>query len=296
MFVHSSGPVARRLSRQTADRRASRAALPSAVLLLAMALLLAYSGWIVAGWRGVAWGVVAGACVFAGVRRAPTEVFLAGMRAEALTAAQAPSLHAELAMLCRDAGLSPPPRLYHIDENLPLAFSLGHGQTSAIVIADCLLTGLSSRELSGIVAHELAHLRNGDLTLKTLGFVLGWLTQIMSQLGFLLVLFGLLARVFAPGKFPIATLAILWLAPVAVRFLQLWLSRARETEADLEAAELTGDPIGLALALEKLQRWEEWRLRFFFPGRHMFRLPALFYDHPPTAARVARLYRMAGQT
>ena len=263
------------------------------VLLLAIGLLFAYCGWIVAGLRGILWGLVVGTIVFAGVRRAPANLCLAAMRAERLWPGDVPGLDAAVTTLCRKTDLSPPPRLYHIDTGSPLAFSLGDGRSSAIVVDDALLTGLTARELCGVLAHEIAHLSSGDLTLKALGFALGWLVRILSQLGFLLILFGLLLRAFTAAELPLIQLAILWLAPVAVGFLRLAISRTREEEADAEAVELTGDPIGLATALEKLQRWDEGRWRRLAPGRRVLHLPNLFNDHPPTAARITKLYEIA---
>ena len=104
---------------------------------------------------------------------------------------EAPGLQVSFVFLCRRAGLSPIPRLYHIDEPLPLAFSLGAGAGAAIVVADSLVAGLTRRELCAILAHEIVHLRNGDILLQQLGLVLGWLTRVLSQLGFFLVLVGL---------------------------------------------------------------------------------------------------------
>jgi heat shock protein HtpX len=263
------------------------------VLLLAIGLLFAYCGWIVAGLRGILWGLVVGTAVFAAIRRAPVDLCLAAMRAEPLWPGDVPGLDAGAATLCHKAGLSPPPRLYHIDADAPLAFSLGDGRSSAIVVDDAVLTGLTARERCGVLAHEIAHLSNGDLTLKALGFAIGWLVRILSQLGFLLILFGLLLRAFTAAELPLIQLAILWLAPVAVGFLRLAISRTLEEEADADAVELTGDPTGLATALEKLQRWDEERWHRLAPGRRVLHLPTLFNDHPPTAARITKLYEIA---
>lgn len=96
-------------------------------------------------------------------------------------------------------------------------------------------------------------------------------------------------RVFSLAEFPLLALLVLAAAPTAVGLLRLALSRVREAEADLEAAELTGDPAGLAAALVKLRRWQERLLHQLSPTAHPLHLPTLFDDHPPTEERIRRL-------
>jgi heat shock protein HtpX len=276
-------------------RRRRRSRLHSVALLLAMAGLLGLCGWLVAGWQGVLWSVVGGAVAFGFVARTPVELLLAGMGARALSPEEAPGLLSMFAGLCRRAGLQQPPVLCHVDEGLPLAFSIGRNDDTAVVLDDTLLLGLSRRELGGILAHEIAHLRSGDILLKQIGFVLGWLTRVMSQLGVMLLIVGLLLRAFLAVRWPLLALLVLALAPIGVQLLQLALSRGREAEADLEAAELTGDPEGLAAALQKLRQWQERRLRRVFPTGRVFHLPTLLNDHPPTDERIRRLMHLARQ-
>jgi heat shock protein HtpX len=270
-----------------ARRRSNRAQIVA--LLAAMGALLGYCGWIVAGWDGIAWSVIGGTVGLVLLRRVPVDMFLKAMRARPLLPGEAPGLQVSFVFLCRRAGLSPIPCLYHIDETLPLAFGLGAGEAAAIVVADSLLAGLTQRELCAILAHEIVHLRNGDILLQQLGLVLGWLTRVLSQLGFFLVLVGLAMHVFSLGESPLFSLLVLATAPIGVGLLRLALSRAREAEADLEAAELTGDPAALASALVKLRRWQERLLRQWFPTAHPLHLPTLFDDHPPTEERIRRL-------
>jgi len=263
------------------------------LLLLTMGAVLAFCGWIVAAWQGLLWSVFAGAVVLTTVWRLPTDVFLRGMAARPLLPDEAPGLHAAIAELCRRAGLVTMPRLYHLAEPLPLAFSLGHGEAAAIVVADCLLAGLSRRELDGIYAHEIVHLRGGDMLLKQLGFALAAVTQMMSRLGLILVLLAALAQMLSPAQFPLLSLLLLAMAPVGASLLRLALSRVSEGEADLEAAELTGDPAALASALGKIRRWEERRLRQIFPTGRILHLPTLLSDHPATEERIRRLQEMS---
>jgi len=114
----------------------------------------------------------------------------------------------------------------------------------------------------------------------------------LSQIGLLLVFLSLFLRVTAVQTLPIAPLIILIVAPIAVSMLQLALSRAREGEADLEAAELTGDPHALASALVKMRRHEQMPLRGRFPTVAPLRIPSLFRDHPATEERIRALLAM----
>ena len=146
-----------------------------------------------------------------------------------------------------------PPRQSFIEsrKKSPVAFSLGGGDTAAIVVTDCILAGLTLREQCGILAHEISHLRHGDLMLQQFGLVLGWVTRVLSQIGCIFVLVSLLTRAFSEAWPLLLTLLLLVTAPVAVSLLRLALSREREAEADLDAAKLTDDPAALASALSK---------------------------------------------
>jgi heat shock protein HtpX len=265
-------------------------------LLAAMAVLLAYCGWFIAGWNGIVWSTLAGGLSLAFVRRVPLEMFLKAMRAQPLLPSEAPGLEARFAALCRQAGLSPMPHLYHIAETLPLAFSLGENDAAAVVVADNLLTGLTRRELYGILAHEIVHLRNRDIRLQQIGLVVGWLARVLSQFGLIVVFIGLVMRVFSRADFSLLSLFVLVAAPTGVGLLRLALSRVSEAEADIEAAELTGDPVGLASALTKLRRRQERLLRQLFPTAHPLHLPTLFDDHPPTEDRIRRLMDLPQRT
>lgn len=267
----------------------------TAALLLGIGALLAYCGWIVGGRVGLGWSLLAGIIGLVVARRTPPEALLAAIGAEPLSPNDVLRLGAPFSVLCRRAGLQSMPRLYRFDHRLPLAFSLGEGERAAVVVADCLLQGLDERELCGILAHEIVHLRNGDIMLMQLSLVLAWLTGAVSRVGFLLIFLGLLMRALSTADFPLLSLAVLAIAPLAVGLMRLALSRTREAEADLEAAELTGDPLGLASALEKLLVWQRERLSRLSPVIGPLRLPTLLSDHPPTEERIRRLRAMGGR-
>jgi Zn-dependent protease with chaperone function len=151
-----------------------------------------------------------------------------------------------------------------------------------IVLSDAPLQTMNARQMRGILVHEIIHLGNGDLTLMQLAVVVGRLTRVLSQIAFLLVFLGLALRAVSAGAFPLLPLMVLALAPLGINLLQLALARTREAEADFEAAELTGNPLGLASASIKMRDEERALLRNRYPGSALLRAPSLFRDHPAT--------------
>jgi heat shock protein HtpX len=169
--------------------------------------------------------------------------------------AQYPRLYHVVETVSIAAGLSQPPPVYIVDDPAPNAFAAGRSPDKAYV---CVTTGLlqlmDERELEGVIAHELSHVRNRDVRLMTLVSVLVGVIALLSDFLLRISFFGggrksggsagLIA--FALG------IAALLIAPVAAVLIQLCISRRREYLADASAAEITGDGEGLALALRKL--------------------------------------------
>ena len=277
-------------------RRRRRSRLHSVLLLLQMAALLAYCGWIVAGWQGALWSLVASAVLVVVFRHLPLTAFLQALNARMLARWEAPALYRVLDDLCRTTGAQPLPLLYAVPVPASVAFTIGSGDAAAIVLSDALLQTMNARQMRGILAHEIIHLRNGDLTLMQLAVAVGRLTRVLSQIAFLLVFLGLVLRAVSASAFPLLPLMVLALAPLGVNLLQLALARTREAEADLEAAEVTGDPLGLASALIKMRDEERALLRNRYPGSALLRVPSLFRDHPSTEERIQRLLAMASVT
>ena len=150
---------------------------------------------------------------------------------------------------------------------------------------------LSLRQLAGVLAHEMSHVRNGDLKVMALGDVLTRITSFMAQVGYLSLLISLPAMLAAGTKVPWLALAGLILAPLFGGLLQLALSRTREYDADLDAAAITGDPEALASALALLEKkqgrmWEGLVL----PGGRVPD-PSILRTHPRAEERIARLLK-----
>ena len=172
------------------------------------------------------------------------------------------------------------------------AFSVGSPETSAIGISRRLQLGLNVRELVAILAHEIAHIAAGDMTLLALSEIIGRLTRALAMAG---LLFGLAIAVAGHPVFSPGTVFLLAAAPIVASLLQLALSRNREFDADRGGAALTGDPEGLASALAKIERDQRSLLRrLFWPGAGA-EVPLWIRTHPRTKDRIARLRGVAGR-
>ncbi len=264
-------------------------ALQSLLIVAGMAGLLALLGWLIAGTEGVIWAVVAAAvAVVLGPRVSPGLV-LRLYRARPIAPWQAPQLYAVTEALARRAGIADPPRLFYVPTRLLNAFAVGTREEAAIAVTDGLLRALNTRELAGVLAHEISHIRHNDMWVMGLADVFSRLTLLMSQGGLLLMLLLLPAALVGGVEVSLAAVFLLLAAPTVSTLLQLGLSRTREHDADLGAVELTGDPRGLASALDKLERYQGgWFERIFMPGRRLPE-PAWLRTHPPTEERIRRL-------
>lgn len=257
------------------------------LLIGAMAAIASSIGWLVWGDVAVIWTAAMVAFGLALSRNTPSNWILALLRAVPLSPAQWAEGYALVAELSQRADLNHAPRLYYLPSPEPNAISLGRGKQSVIAITQGLLQLLDERELVGVLAHEISHFRANDIGLLNLAALLSQLTVLMAFSGLLLVVVSLPIYLISGQSPPLLLILLLVLAPHAVTLLTLALSRAREFDADLNAALLTGDPAGLASALDKLKQlhgsyWEQ-----IFPGRT--RSSPWLQSHPSTRERIARL-------
>jgi heat shock protein HtpX len=266
------------------------------VLILGMALIMSVVGYSLAGRTGV-WFAITFSAISAMIGPTLSPKFVLQMhRARPLDPRQAPGLHDVFSQLVQQAGLAHEPTLYYVPSGTLNAFAVGADRTAVVAVTDGLLRTLSPRELSGVLAHELSHLRFGDTHLMALGDVFSRMTASMSQIGQLLLILLLPAAIFGAPFISFGGLMVLCFAPLACALLQLALSRSREFNADLGAIELTSDPLGMATALEKLERAQQggWLRRLFFPYRSLG--PSFLRTHPATEERIERLRQMAGNS
>lgn len=200
--------------------------------------------------------------------------------------------------LARGAGM-PDPAVYLIEEPQPNAFATGRNpHNAAVAVTTGLLQRLSREEVAGVIAHELAHIKNRDTTIMT---VTATFAGAISMLANFAMFFGDRDRIGIVG-----TIAMMILAPLAATVVQMAISRSREYEADRIGAEICGNPDWLASALEGLERSaahvDNMAAERNPATAHMFiinplhgkRADNLFSTHPATANRVAALREMAG--
>lgn len=263
------------------------------LLLMAMTAILCLAGLLLFGQTGV---VVAMAFLAFGIFFSPrlsTAMLMRHYKAKRITPEQAPGLIELLDEICLAGGIDSPP-LYYIPTTLPNAFAGGVGKESFIAVTDGLLRMMNRRELAGVIAHEVAHILNHDIRVLGTADTITRTASMFSRIGIFLLLFSGLGSMMGNsfGGLWIGGL-VLFLAPTMLMLLQLAISRTREFDADLGAAELTGDPLGLASALHKLNppQSKGFFERIFQPGPRRTQ-PAMLRTHPPTEERVDRLMEL----
>ncbi len=263
------------------------------VIIAGMAGLFGLLGWLLFGWAGLFWSVGFSAFLFITTPKVSPWMVLRMYRARRLSMEDAPGLLELAHGLSRRAGLASAPQLYYVPSRVMNAFSVGTAQSSAIALSDGIIRSLSWREMAGVLAHEITHIRNNDLRLHALADLMTRITGFFSFIGQVLVLFYLPMALFSQTRIPLLPIVLLVFAPTLSMLLQFALSRTREFDADLGAASLTGDPLGLASALQKMDRYDRsvWDL-VFLPGRKNPH-PSLLRTHPHTSERLERLVSLA---
>lgn len=223
--------------------------------------------------------------------------------AREVTEAEAPGLYGSVARLSQQAGL-PMPRVYLIDQAQPNAFATGRNpQNGAVAVTTGILHILSKEELEGVLAHELAHIKHRDILVGTIAAAIAGAITYLAQIAQWAMIFGGRSHdEEGGGGSPIAALVMMILGPIAAMLIQMAISRSREYGADAGGASISGNPLGLARALRKLQAASE-RVPMEASGAtaHMFivnplsggGLFRLFSTHPPMEERIARLEALA---
>jgi heat shock protein HtpX len=228
------------------------------------------------------------------------QIVLRMYNAREVDARSEPRFHRMVAELAQRAEL-PMPRVYIIDEAQPNAFATGRDPEHAAVAATTgIMQILSERELRGVMAHELAHVKHRDTLISTLSATVAGAISMIANFGLF----------FTGGRDenrpnPVVAIAVMILAPLAAMLIQMAISRAREYGADAGGAEISGDPEALASALQKIEAYargtpldaaeqhpETAQMMIINPlsGDGM---AGLFRTHPATEDRVARLLAMA---
>ncbi|NBW00806.1 MAG: zinc metalloprotease HtpX [Betaproteobacteria bacterium] len=275
--------------------------LKTAVLMAAIVALFGVIGASLGGQSGMLLALGFALLMNVGAYWFSDKLVLRMYNAQQVDGSTAPELYNMVSELAEKAGL-PMPRVYIIDDQAPNAFATGRNPENAAVAATTgIMRLLSAREMRGVMAHELAHVAHRDILISTISATMA---GAISALANFAMLFGGRDSEGRPSN-PIASIAVMLLAPLAASLIQMAISRAREFEADRGGAEISGDPLALASALEKIDHYARG-IPFEAAERHpetaqmMIMNPlsargvaGLFSTHPATEDRIARLREFA---
>lgn len=273
--------------------------LKTAVLMAGLVALLMAAGQALGGSQGLILGSILGLGMNFVMYFFSDRLVLRMYGAQIVTEQEAPALYQMVDRLRQRAGL-PMPVLAVAPHDQPNAFATGRSPEKAVVaVTTGILTAMPQEELEGVIAHELAHIKNRDMLTTTIA---AGIAGMIGNLPWLLMFAG--GSRDDEGRHPLADLALVILAPVAAMLIQFAISRQREYEADRVGAEILGRPLPLANALRRLdylaQRIPMQIAPAAAPLAQVNPLAAmgggvisLFSTHPPTEDRVARLEAMA---
>jgi heat shock protein HtpX len=274
----------------------------TAVLLAALTCLVVLIGGALGGQEGMLIAFVLAAGMNFASYWFSDRIVLSMYRAQPVTEAQAPDLYRIVRRLATRDGI-PLPRVYIIPSDTPNAFATGRNpQHAAVAVTEGIMRMLDEGELEGVIAHELSHVKNRDtLTMTIAATLAGVITYLAHMAQWSAMFGGRRSDDEDSGGGVFAALAMAILAPIAAMLVQMAISRTREFQADASGARLTGQPWGLAKALEKLEMASTMAPMNATPATaHLFivnplrggGISSLFSTHPPTAERIARLRAM----
>lgn len=272
------------------------------LLLAGLTALLGAGGWALGGGAGLALGVALATASNLALWFWSDRLVLRMYGARRVGPGEAPELYALVDRLRRNAGIAMP-AIAIAPQSQPNAFATGRGERHAVVcVTEGLLGMLTREEIEGVVAHELAHIKQRDMLLMTIAATMAGAISNVANVLALGALFGTRDEEGTGGQ----QLAVMLVAPIAATLIQLAISRQREFRADALGAEIAGSPRGLASALQKLDLVARHRPMQVAPsvaplaqvnplGAASQGLARLFSTHPPTIERVARLNAMASR-
>ncbi len=226
------------------------------------------------------------------------KIVLKMYRAREVTPQEKPELYDAVKNLAQNAGL-PMPRIYIIPQESPNAFATGRNPEHAVVaLTQGALQLLNMEEIQGVLAHELAHIKNRDILIGSIAATMAGAIMLLATMARWSAIFGGGRDDEEGGMGSIGLIVMSILAPVAAALIQMAISRSREYQADATGSSFTGHPEGLANALEKLGAYSRRTPLQAAPSTaHMFitnplsgkSLSSLFSTHPPLEERIARL-------
>src|SRR5512135_913365 len=228
--------------------------LKTMMLMMLLTLLLVFGGAELGGKTGMTFALVMAFLMNFISYFFSDKIVLKMYRAQEVTEAEAPVLHRIVRRLSQKAGI-PMPKVYIIPDMSPNAFATGRNPNHAAVAAtEGIMQMLTEEELSGVMAHELAHVMHRDILIGTIAATIAGAISYLAQMAQWAMIFGGSRRDDDDGGSPIAALVMMIVAPIAAMLVQMAISRTREYEADKGGAGICGNPMSLANALLKLER------------------------------------------
>ncbi len=275
------------------------------VLLALLTVLIVWIGGYFGGQSGMIVAFVFAAIMNFGSYWFSDKMVLAMYHAQPIDEQQAPGLYRIVRELAAEAQI-PMPRLYLIPEETPNAFATGRNpQNAAVAVTEGLTRLLTAEEISGVLAHEISHVKNRDILVSTIAATLAGVVMMLANIARWGAIFGGVGSrndQEGGGGSALALVVTAFLAPIAAMLIQLAISRSREYLADESGAEISHRPEALARALEKLQMASQRiPMENAQPATaHMFivnpltgrSLANLFSTHPPMEERIRRLRAM----
>jgi heat shock protein HtpX len=274
------------------------------MLMAGIVALFGAIGYMLGGGAGMLIALVLGGAMNFWAYWNSDKLVLRMYNAQPVDESSAPEFHGMVRELAQRAGL-PMPRVFVIHEDQPNAFATGRNPEHAAVAATTgIMQVLTPRELRGVMAHELAHVKHRDTLISTISATLAGAISSVAHLG---MLFGGHNRDGEQGgSNPLVAILVMLFAPLASMLIQFAISRSREFEADRAGAEISGDPKALAAALDKIERYAkglpmptaeqhpETAQMMIINPLSGGGLRGLFSTHPSTQERVERLLSMPG--
>jgi heat shock protein HtpX len=274
----------------------------TALLLAALTGLFLAAGFMLGGENGMLYALIFAVATNVFAYWNSDKMVLGMYGAQEVDARSAPEFYGIIEKLAANAGL-PMPRVYVIDNPQPNAFATGRNPENAAVAATTgLMRMLTSEELAGVMAHELAHVKNRDTLIMT---ITATIAGGLGMLANFALFFGSSRNKNNPLGI-VGTILVMILAPLAAMLVQMAISRTREYAADRAGAEICGRPLWLASALEKLEQGAQAIYNpvaednpatahlFIVNPLHARALDGLFSTHPDMQDRIQRLREMAG--
>jgi heat shock protein HtpX len=272
------------------------------LMTLMMALFL-FVGQLLGGQSGLMIAFVFALIMNFGSYWFSDKIVLAMYKAKPIDRSSAPKLFQMVENLSQQAGI-PVPRIYVIDNPTPNAFATGRNPQNAVVaVTTGILRILNNEEIEGVLAHELAHIKNRDILIGSLVATFAASISFLAQMAGWAMMFGRGSD--REDNSGLASLVMIILAPLMATLIQLGISRSREFMADASGASYSKNPNGLASALDKLSRANQIQpIHDASPSTaHMFivnplaggGMSKLFSTHPPMQERIARLRRMTNR-